>query len=241
MHSNLHSHTPNIKNSPGPVWDQDTQQLPVTEPIARKPRSLRQKQLPIALLALGGIIAALIFLWQDSNTPRTDSLPAASSLSTIISATPTRSHTTSMDTGAGHIQVYVVGAVNHPGVYSLPTNARVYDLLKAAGGTKDEANLAFLNLAARLNDGQEVYVTINGETPPAQIGGVSGPNGQSAPVVNINSATQDDLVLQLHLSATMAKKIVDYRTAHGRYNSPDQLLLVISQTTYNKIKNQVTI
>src|SRR5207249_12312202 len=97
---------------------------------------------------------------------------------------------------SGEIQVYIVGAVKHPGVYSLSADARVYQLLQAAGGPLPKANLVTLNLAATLTDGEEVYVTIIGEIPPTYIGGVPGPPGSNiigspttGQLVNINTAS----------------------------------------------------
>ena len=141
--------------------------------------------------------------------------------------------------------MYIVGAVKHPGVYTLPVDARVYQLLRMAGGPLPNANLVALNMAARLNDGQEVYVPVIGETPPTSSGGVPGP-GTSSPtgsgqLVNINTATVDEMHQTLHISARTAQKIIDYRTQHGNYTSVDQLLQVVSKATYSKIKDQVTV
>ena len=147
-----------------------------------------------------------------------------------------------------------MGAVKYPGVYTLQANSRVYQLLQIAGGTLPNANLVNLNLAARLSDGQEIYVAIAGETPPAITGAQSTiiPNNNShttttgsqntgGQVTNINTATADELRNNLHISMTTANRIVTYRTEHGPYTSIDQLLQVVSKTIYNKIKNLVTL
>jgi len=145
--------------------------------------------------------------------------------------------------------VYVVGAVKHPGVYALPLDARVSDLLQAAGGPLPDANLVALNLAAKLSDGQEVYVITVGEIPPTYAGGVPGPGTGTASVgntavgslVNINTASVDEMRQSLHVSSTTAQNIVNYRTQHGPFTSIDQLLQVVSKTIYDKIKGLVTI
>jgi len=145
------------------------------------------------------------------------------------------------------IEVYIVGAVNRPGVYVLATSARVYELLRVAGGPLPNANLVALNLAARLNDGQEVYVPLVGEPLPTYQGGV--PNSGSATPsntttntpVNINTATVDEMKQMLHVSSTTAQNIVNYRTQHGLFTSVDQLLQVVSKAIYDKVKNLVTV
>ena len=106
-------------------------------------------------------------------------------------------------------------------------------------------NLVALNLAAPLNDGEEVYVVANGEIPPAYQGGVPGPGVNSTAttgqLVNINTASVDEMRQALHLSSTTAQNIINYRLQHGPYTSIDQLKQVVSTSTYAKIKNLVTI
>jgi competence protein ComEA len=105
-----------------------------------------------------------------------------------------------------------------------------------------------LNLAATLTDGQEVYVTLIGEIPPTYMGGVPGPPGSNTTaspaagqLVNINTASVDEMRQSLHISATTAQNIVNYRLQHGPYTSVDQLLQAVSRSIYDKIKGQVTV
>lgn len=130
------------------------------------------------------------------------------------------------------IQAYVMGAVRLPGVYALPEGSRVHDLVAAAGGVIESADLTRVNLASQVSDGQSVYVPVVGELVPLEIGGK----------IDINSASADDLHHALGLSLTLARKIVTYRAAHGSFTAVSQLLLVpISRTTYDKIKDLVTV
>ena len=145
----------------------------------------------------------------------------------------------------GDIHVYVVGAVKHQGVYILPAGARVYLLLQSAGGPLPNADLVALNLAAPLSDGEEIYVTVIGEKPPTYVGGVPGP-GTSGPttsgqLVNINTASADEMRQSLHISTTTAQSIVNYRQQNGSFTSTDQLQLVVSKTIFEKIKGLITI
>jgi competence protein ComEA len=133
------------------------------------------------------------------------------------------------------LQAYIVGAVNAPGVYILPDGARIHDLVAAARGVRQGADLVRVNLAAPLFDGEEVYVPLVGEPFPDNIGG----NGIT---VNINLASAESLHLQLGISMTTADAIVSYRETHGPFTAVDQLLLVpISRTIYDKIKDLVTV
>lgn len=221
--------------------------LQALERIAQRKRLLRFI-IPAIILVLAFV---LYMVWHLSFSPATPvtSSGSGSTLVTQQNFTGTSSTATTGSTTSGAtIQVYVVGAVKHPGVYTLATGARVFQLIQAAGGTLPQADLVALNLAAKLNDGQEVYVTKIGEIPPSYIGGVSAPSGtsatgsgQSGQLVNINTATADDLRLNLHVSSTTAQNIITYRVQHGNYTSVDQLLQAVSRSIYDKIKGMVSI
>lgn len=130
------------------------------------------------------------------------------------------------------IAAYVLGDVASPGVYTLPSSARVQDLVAAAGGTLPDADLTRVDLAARVADGQEVYVPRVGETVPLMLGGK----------VDINVASAEDLHSALGISLTIARHIVAYRVAHGSFTAISQLLLVpISRAEYDKIRDLVTV
>lgn len=215
-------------------------------------RTRKKKQLLRGtLLLLGGlIIVAIYFTWHATSSTAASPMITQQAYSGL-SSTPSPQLTsapasTGSDDSSNTIQVYIVGAVKHPGVYTLPADARVYQLIQAAGGTQPGADLVSINLAAKLTDGQEIYVLSIGETPPAYTGNSSaGGTGETAtptgPLVNINTATETQMEQSLHVSATTAKKIITYRTQHGMYTSVDQLLQVISQSIYDRIKNLVTV
>src|SRR6266852_8451092 len=210
----------------------------IASPDAPTTPSKKQTYMRVVVAAITIILAIALYLtWRSPATPTPASI-TQQTLSSVSSNSPT-------DT-SGVIQVYIVGAVKHPGVYTLPADARVYQLLQAAGGPLPNANLVALNMAAKLSDGQEVYVAVIGETPPPNLGGMPGsgtsPAGtDTGQLININTASVDQIRLALHISSKTAQKIVDYRTQHGNYTSVDQLSQVVSRATYNKIKDLVTV
>jgi competence protein ComEA len=233
-------------------------------PVPAAPPTVRQRVLRAVALVLSVVLAVTLYLlWQEA-APAEAPLASAPSGGTataltpasaegqvpLVTATATVAPATAL-TPTASIEVYIVGAVRHPGVYTLPAGARVYQLLQAAGGPLPEANLVALNLAAVLHDGEEIYVTRVGEAPPpiavngsAQEGAssVSGsPAASSSALVNINTASVDELRQQLHVSATTARNIVNYRLQHGPYAEVDQLLQVVSRSIYDRIKNLVTV
>lgn len=205
------------------------------------------------LRGVAGLLSALLvltifFTWHFA-TP-TSASPAvtqqAYSGAANLQSTSVTSSTPTAVGDNGMIEVYIVGAIKHPGVYQLPADARVYQLVQAAGGTLPSANLVALNLAAKLADGQEIYVLSVGETPPENYTGASSgtsgtPTVSTGQPVNINTASETEMRQVLHVSAATAQKIIAYRTQHGPYTSVDQLLQVISKSIYDRIKGMVTI
>ncbi len=118
--------------------------------------------------------------------------------------------------GTQRLFVDVVGAVRRAGLYRLPDGARVADAVARAGGPTRRADLAAVNLAAPLADGQQVVVPRRG--PPGT------PSSAAAPAkVSLAVATVDDLDELPGIGPVTAQKIVDWRTAHGPFQSVDEL------------------
>jgi len=116
--------------------------------------------------------------------------------------------------------VHVAGAVRRPGVYSIGPGARVVEVIRRAGGPTRRADLAALNLAATLQDGQQVLVPARvaaGAAAPAAGAAAGGP-------VRLSSATAADLDALDGIGPTLAARIVEWRSAHGGFASVDQLL-----------------
>jgi competence protein ComEA len=121
--------------------------------------------------------------------------------------------------GAVRIVVDVVGAVRRAGLYRLPEGARVADAVTRAGGPTPKADIALVNLAAPLADGQQVVVPRR-LAPGAAAGGTgSGPGAK----VSLASATLDDLDGLPGIGPVTAQKILDWRQAHGPFRSVDDL------------------
>jgi competence protein ComEA len=198
--------------------------------LTKKPGKLRLVII-LAIIVLG---CAIYFIWRPLLTS-SSSAPLLSPSSTANRGNNSNSTTTNVP--GSTIQVYIAGAVQHPGVYTLHGDARIYQLLDAAGGPLPNANLIALNLAGKLVDGQEVYVSQIGETSPA-LGSTTNNSNQ---LININAASAVDLQQKLHLSAKSAQDIINYRQQHGPFQSIDQLQQVVSQSIYNKIKGQITV
>src|SRR5262245_30948060 len=115
---------------------------------------------------------------------------------------------------AARLYVDVVGAVRRPGLYRLPSGARVADAVQRAGGPVRKADLELINLAALVADGEQVVVPRRGAAAGATSGG--GP-------VHLTSATLEQLDALPGVGPVTAQKIIDYRTRHGGFGSVDEL------------------
>lgn len=146
--------------------------------------------------------------------------------------------------------VDVDGAVNGPGVYEIAVpNARVRDAVNAAGGLAADADTAQINLASPLADGQKVYVPRQGETAPAATSSGSGvvsqgaATGSSNAVVNINSATAEELETLPGVGEATAEAIIQDREQNGPFASTEDLMRVsgIGEKKYAKLEGLICV
>jgi competence protein ComEA len=141
--------------------------------------------------------------------------------------------------------VHVGGAVRNPGLYQLADGSRVYDAVRAAGGTTDDADLDALNLASKVKDGDKILVPARvepGADPPP--GGQAGGGGVMAGgLVNLNSATPEQLDSLPGIGPSTAQKIIAYRTEHGGFRTVDELMEVpgIGPAKFAELKDHVTV
>jgi competence protein ComEA len=137
-------------------------------------------------------------------------------------------------------------------VVTLPAGARVIDAVRAAGGALPRADLGLLNLARRLSDGELVVVGVPGAPDGGSPGG-SGPSGTGPGtaglgtadqgVVNLNAATADQLDTLPGVGPVLAQRIIEWRTAHGRFDSVGQLQEVdgIGAAKFAQLRDRVTV
>ena len=116
------------------------------------------------------------------------------------------------------VVVHVVGAVQQPGLYRLARGTRVADAVARAGGATAKADLALINLAALVSDGQQVVVPAR--APP---GAAPAAGEASGGPVHLNSATIEQLDALPGVGPVTAQKIVDYREKHGAFSSAREL------------------
>lgn len=154
---------------------------------------------------------------------------------------------TEFETEVTSMEIYVDigGAVVNPKLAVLPEGSRVEDAILAAGGLSSDADMTSINRAAFLEDGEKIYI------PSLVAAGdvtmeVAGAGGMPAAVngkVNINTADSTQLQTLTGVGPATAQKIIDYRTANGRFASIEDIKKVsgIGDKTFEKFKDDITV
>ena len=139
------------------------------------------------------------------------------------------------------IYVHICGAVINPGVYQVPVGTRVYQALELAGGSSDDAYLSGINLADKLADGQKVYIPSEGENAEGILSTDSG--GVQSVMININTASEAELMTLPGIGQSRAKDIINYRVKNGLFESINDIMKVsgIKEAAFEKIKDLIKV
>lgn len=202
----------------------------------------RPGALMLSLVALLVAVIAAVGVWWDRPVPVP--APTLPLVAPVEAPEPAAS-----GTAAPELVVSVVGRVARPGLIRLPDGARVADALDAVGGALPDTDLVGLNLARRLTDGEQVLVGV--APPPGQPVDGAGLNGSaslngsagSSSMVDLNSATLEQLDSLPGVGPVTAQRILDWRAAHGRFRSVDQLREVsgIGEARFAQLKELVRV
>lgn len=134
------------------------------------------------------------------------------------------------------IIIDVAGGVMHPGVYTLPTNSRVVDAIKAAGGLAKGADASDINQARVLKDGEQIFIYPKAGSAPSKARKASGP-------ISINRASAKEFEALQGIGPVLAKRIISYRKEHGPFIFIEDLLNVpgIGESTFAKFKSKIRV
>lgn len=133
--------------------------------------------------------------------------------------------------------VHVCGEVNTPGVVSLPKGSRIADALELAGGFTEKAATDVVNLAAFIEDGQQIVFpdkdTAEAEKEKKRL--------EDSGIINLNTATLEQLVSLPGIGESRARDILAYREKMGGFQAPEELMQVpgIKENTFRKIEDKI--
>lgn len=133
--------------------------------------------------------------------------------------------------------VYVCGAVKEPGVVAVDTDARVVDAVALAGGMTEAAAENYVNLAAKLTDGEKVYIPTLEEA--ADLEGKEA-NGT---LININTADKETLCTLPGIGESKAADIISYREKSGGFQTKEELMQVsgIKESLFNRLEDKIRV
>lgn len=182
-----------------------------------------------SLILLAGILVGLL---------------AAATL-TVISSTP-RGHPValSLPPSPEPLRIHVCGAVSWPGVYELPHGSIVQQAIDLAGGPTSKAELSTINLAAQLEDGQQVFIPrLEEHSTPLPSGSSSSSSTHPGELVNINTASAPELDLLPGIGPSLAQKIIEHRETYGPFTSIDDLINVsgIGSVKLEDLRDLITV
>lgn len=186
-------------------------------------------------------IGAGWFVLRPSSTPVELSLP---SITTAV-----------IEASGQDVHVHVVGAVKNPGVYTLPSSARVIDAVTAAGGSLRSADLEGINMAQTLMDSEQVFIPSRRASRPRttvaprlkprpRITSTTVAAGTpTARIININTATAQQLESLTGVGPATAKAIISYRSTKGPFTKVEDLLNVpgIGPAKLLAMRNEISV
>lgn len=204
-----------------------------------------------AVVALAAVVIAIVAFaaWRFWPAPGGVEVATDSGWSTGEVATESTASAAASTAPAAEVVVHVVGAVIHPGVYSLAAGSRVSDAVAAAGGSTGNAAEEGLNLARVLADGEQVRVLTRDEleagiqSDGAPVAGAGAGGVTASGKVNINRATAAELDSLPGVGPSTAQKILADREANGPFKTIEDLMRVsgIGEKKFDSLKDLVTV
>lgn len=146
--------------------------------------------------------------------------------------------TSSQEEVLAKIYVDISGEVNNPGVYSFDEGARLYEIIEKAGGLTANADTNNINQAKFVEDGEKIVIpTINKTNDESGLN-----EDQSNGLININTASKDELMQLNGVGDAIADRIIEYRST-TQFKSIEDIMSVngIGSATFEKIKAQITV
>ncbi|MDG4841067.1 ComEA family DNA-binding protein [Micromonospora sp. WMMD967] len=188
----------------------------------------------LAVVAVVVVLGAAGWAWR--------SRPQSEAVAPLVGETPSAASTSDPSgPGSGELVVAVAGKVRKPGLVRLPAGSRLADAVQAAGGPLPGVDLALLNPARKVTDGELIVVGVT--PPPAPAGPAGGGAATATGPLNLNTATLAQLDALPGVGPVLAQRILSHRDQHGGFKAVGDLRQVdgIGDARYEQLKDLVTV
>lgn len=137
-----------------------------------------------------------------------------------------------------NIVIDISGEIKNPGIYKMKGRVRLYEIIDKAGGLKEEANINSINQARYVKDGEKIIIPSSRSSQSMDKGSISNENN----LVNINTASKEELLKLPGIGEVTAEKIINYRD-NNNFTKIEDLKNIngIGMATYNKLKDLICV
>lgn len=201
------------------------------------------------LLVIGGLVLALggvIWLMMGNSAE----VEEENSLDDLLAAqmeVATEEEVERVESKSSEPELFMVdvkGEVHVPGVYELPADGRVKDVIAMAEGLTDEANELAINFAQKVEDQMVIYVPhIDDDAGAPEIATAGGGSDSGELAININTASEQELMTLSGIGQAKAQQIIQYREENGLFDTPEDLMNVsgIGEKSFETLKDSIKV
>lgn len=197
---------------------------------------LKQNYKIILLALLSSILLVSGYIYWNKTTVEEENV----SYSTVVTNTESEQQVEKNESNDVVI-VDIKGEINNPGVYELTKEKRIKDAIEAAGGLKEDADTSKINLSQKLKDQMMIVIPKIGEQ--LKQNSAEQYNENNKKIVNINTASKEELMTINGIGETKAKAIISYRENKGEFTKIEDITKVngIGKSTFEKIKENIEV
>lgn len=197
---------------------------------------LKQNYKIILLALLSSILLVSGYIYWNKTTVEEENV----SYSTVVTNTESEEKIEKNESNDVVI-VDIKGEINNPGVYELTKEKRIKDAIDAAGGLKENADTSKINLSQKLKDQMMIVIPKIGEQ--LKQNSAEQYNENNKKIVNINTASKEELMTINGIGETKAKAIISYRENKGEFTKIEDITKVngIGKSTFEKIKENIEV
>ena len=193
----------------------------------------------LGITGCGGTDEAIVLIPSGEAASELASLEAAEQAAESADNSVALSEAENAEAEPQTVYVYVCGAVRDPGVVEVPEGSRAEEALRLAGGMTEDADPFYVNLAETVTDGQKLYFPTEEEAETLKAVAKAAEEG----LVNINTASSEELCTLPGIGASRAADIVRYREQNGAFQTREDIMKVsgIKQNAYDKLCDKITV